>query len=125
MVFDQEEFLLSLVKLKKNCTLLSQVIALLTLLLFSAYTIFIMSIAEQSLFSFGYQLITSLDTAQIVFDLYILAILAIVWMYQDTKSRGKSIQYWLLFSFITLIFISIVLLLYLVLKPSAIDTGNT
>ncbi len=77
-----------------------------------------MSIAEQSLISFGYQLITSPDTAQVVFDLYIMAILAIVWMYQDTKNRGKSIQYWLPFALITMVFVSIGPLLYLVLKPS-------
>jgi len=49
-----------------------------------------MSISEQSLISIGYQSITSPDTDQVVFDLNILAILAIVWMYQDTKNSGKS-----------------------------------
>lgn len=96
----------------------SKITALITLLLFSAYTIFTMSIAEQSLISFGYQLITSPDTAQVVFDLYIMAILAIVWMYQDTKNSGKSIKYWLPFALITMVFVSIGPLLYLVLKPN-------
>lgn len=44
-------------------------------LLYAAYT---MSIAEQSLVSFGIQLISSPDTAQVVIDLYIMAPLALV-----------------------------------------------
>jgi len=77
-----------------------------------------MSIAEQSLLSFGYQLISSPDTAQVVLDLYIMAFLAIVWMYQDSKNRGKSNAYFLVFAVITMVFVSIGPLLYLVLKPT-------
>jgi len=76
-----------------------------------------MSIAQQSLLSFGYQLISSPDTAQVVFDLYIMAFLALVWMYQDCKSRGKSIGYFIPFAVLTLVFVSIGPLLYLVFKP--------
>ncbi len=101
----------------------TKIAPLIILLLFSAYTIFTMSIAEQSLLSFGYQLITSPDTAQVVIDLYIMAMLAIVWMYQDTKSRGKSITYCLPFALITMVFVSIGPLLYLVLKPNN-DTSS-
>ena len=60
-----------------------RIIALILLVLFTGYTIYTMVIAEQSLLSFGYQLISSPDTAQVVFDLYIMAFLAICWMYQD------------------------------------------
>ena len=82
-----------------------------------------MSIAEQSLLSFGYQLISSPDTAQVVLDLYIMAFLAIVWMYQDSKNRGKSIAYFIPFALLTLVFVSFGPLLYLVLKPTE-DTSK-
>jgi len=83
-----------------------------------------MSIAEQSLLNFGYQLISSPDTAQVMLDLYIMAFLAICWMYQDVKSRGKSIGFLLPFALLTLIFVSIGPLLYLVLKPKT-DASKT
>jgi len=88
------------------------------LLLFTGYTAFTMSIAQQSLLSFGYQLISSPDTAQVVFDLYIMAFLALVWMYQDCKRLGKSNMYFLPFALLTLVFVSVGPLLYLALKPS-------
>lgn len=75
-----------------------------------------MTIAEQSLLSFGYQLISSPDTAQVVIDLYIMALLGLIWMYKDIKTRGKTITYWLPFAALTLIFVSIGPLLYLVLS---------
>jgi len=77
-----------------------------------------MSIAQQSLLSFGYQLISSPDTAQVIFDLYIMAFLAMVWMYDDCKRMGKSKMYFLPFALLTLVFVSIGPLLYLALKPS-------
>lgn len=77
-----------------------------------------MSIAEQSLFAFGYQLMTSPDTAQVLIDLYIMALLAIIWMYKDNKSLGKPVSYWSLFAILTLIFVSIGPLLYLALRPT-------
>lgn len=89
------------------------------LLVFTAYTLYTMSIAEQSLLSFGYQLISSPDTAQVVLDLYIMAFLAICWMYQDCQKRAKSLAYFLPFAALTLVFVSIGPLLYLVLKPRA------
>ena len=77
-----------------------------------------MSVAQQSLLSFGYQLISSPDTAQVIFDLYIMAFLAMVWMYDDCKRFGKSNMYFLPFALLTLIFVSIGPLLYLALKPN-------
>jgi len=65
-------------------------IALILLVLFSVYTIYTMAIAEQSLLSFGYQLISAPDTAQVVFDLYIMAFMAIVWMYKETVKGEVS-----------------------------------
>lgn len=89
---------------------------LLALILFTAYTVFSMLQAEQSLLQFGLQLMSSLDTAQVVIDLYILAALACAWMYHDNKSRGKSFISVVPYLLITAIFVSIGPLLYLVVK---------
>jgi len=92
-------------------------IVLILLVLFTGYTLYTMAVAEQSLLSFGYQLISSPDTAQVVFDLYIMAFLAICWMYHDCKSRRKTKWYIVPFALLTLVFVSIGPLLYLVLNP--------
>ncbi|PVZ63470.1 DUF2834 domain-containing protein [Pelagibaculum spongiae] len=92
-------------------------VCLILLISFAGYTGYTMSIAEQSLLSFGYQLISSPDTAQVVVDLYIMAILALIWMYHDIKGRGKTIKHWLPYALLTLTFVSIGPLLYLVLRP--------
>lgn len=92
--------------------------SLILLVLFAGYTGYTMSIAEQSLLSFGYQLISSPDTAQVVIDLYIMAVLALLWMYQDNRNRGKTIKHWLPYAAVTLVFVSIGPLLYLVFRPS-------
>lgn len=89
---------------------------LITLLAFSAYTLYVMLQAEQSLLQFGLQLMSQADTAQVVIDLYILAALACVWMYRDGRARGKSLAYLLPFFALTALFVSIGPLLYLVLK---------
>ena len=88
---------------------------LLALILFSAYTLFSMLQAEQSLLQFGIQLLSSPDTAQVVIDLYILATLACIWMYHDNKSRGRSFTSVTPYLLITAIFVSIGPLLYLVI----------
>lgn len=98
-----------------------RIVSLILLLLFAGYTGYTMSIAEQSLLSFGYQLISSPDTAQVVIDLYIMAILALAWMYQDIKQRGKTIKHWLPYALVTLLFVSIGPLLYLVLRSNNKD----
>ena len=63
---------------------------LIVLCLFMGYTFWVMAGADQSLLAFGAQLMPSPDTAQVVIDLYILAALACIWMYQDAKRRGKG-----------------------------------
>ncbi|MEH6549351.1 MAG: DUF2834 domain-containing protein [Pseudomonadales bacterium] len=103
---------------------MSKGIVIFSLVSFTAFTIYTMSIADQSLLAFGYQLLSSPDTAQVVFDLYIMAFLAIAWMYQDTKRINKPLGYWALFSFITLVFVSIGPLLYLALRPSEINDNE-
>ncbi len=90
-----------------------------TLIGFSIYTLYTMAIAEQSLLAFGLQLISSPDTAQVVIDLYILAVLAGVWMYQDAKARGKSLAYVLPYLILTSVFVAIGPLLYLVVRAVA------
>jgi hypothetical protein len=99
-------------------------LAIFLLVPFVLYTIYTMSIAEQSLLSFGYQLITSPDTAQVVVDLYIMAILAIVWMYYDVKQLDKTVLYWLPFAFLTLFFVSAGPLLYLALRKDIRKNGT-
>jgi hypothetical protein len=94
-------------------------LAIFILVPFVLYTAYTMSIAEQSLFSFGYQLIDSPDTAQVVIDLYIMALLAIVWMYYDAKRLNKTVIYWLPFALLTLIFVFVGPLLYLALRKYA------
>ena len=89
---------------------------LITLLTFSAYTLYVMLHAQQSLLQFGMQLMSSPDTAQVVIDLYILAALACVWMYRDGRARGKSLAYLLPFFALTALFVSVGPLLYLVLR---------
>lgn len=89
---------------------------LVILCLFMGFTFWVMTGAEQSLLAFGAQLISSPDTAQVVIDLYILAVLACVWMYQDAKSRGKGVGYVIPFFLLTAVFVSAGPLLYLVLR---------
>jgi hypothetical protein len=89
---------------------------LIILCLFMGFTFWVMAGAEQSLLAFGVQLMSSPDTAQVVIDLYILAALACVWMYQDAKSRGKGLGYLIPFFVLTAVFVSAGPLLYLVLR---------
>lgn len=97
---------------------------LLTLLAFTAYTLFSMLQAEQSLLQFGLQLMSSTDTAQVVIDLYILAALACIWMYRDNQARGKPVAAVLPYFALTLVFVSIGPLLYLVLRSLARPQGT-
>ena len=99
------------------------VLPLIALLAFTAYTAFAMSQAEQSLIDFGIELMSSLDTAQVVIDLYILAALACVWMYQDNKSRKKPFIAIVPYIAITAVFVSIGTLLYLVVKGFSKEQG--
>ena len=89
---------------------------LIILCLFMGFTFWVMAGADQSLLAFGAQLMSSPDTAQVVIDLYILAALACVWMYQDAKSRGKGLGYLIPFFVLTAVFVSAGTLLYLVLR---------
>ena len=91
-------------------------IPLIALLTFSAFTLYVMATADQSLIQFGLQLLSSPDTAQVVFDLYIIAALACIWMYRDARARGKSLGYVLPYLLVTAVFVSIGPLLYIVTK---------
>ncbi|MCY1533790.1 hypothetical protein D9M68_691380 [compost metagenome] len=86
------------------------------LIAFTAYTLFVMSQAEQSLIQFGMQLISRPDTAQVVIDLYILAALACIWMVRDNNLRGRSAIAVVPYVLLTAVFVSAGPLLYLVVK---------
>ena len=94
-------------------------IALASLLAFSLYTLGTLLWAEQSLLAFGLELLSRPDTAQVVIDLYLMAALACVWMYRDARTRGRSLAgvlpYWLL----TVVFVSVGPLLYIVVNGFA------
>jgi len=100
-----------------------KILALVLLVPFAAFTAYTMFIAEQSLLSFAKELVSSPDTAQVVFDLYIMAILAIVWMYHDSKKLNTE-WFWLPFAVLTLIFVSIGPLLYLLLRPKNAENSR-
>ena len=93
-----------------------KILALVLLVPFAAYTAYTMASAEQSLASFGYELISHPDTAQVVMDLYIMATLAVVWMYNDSKKLNKQ-WFWIPFSALTIVFVAVGPLLYLLLRP--------
>jgi hypothetical protein len=99
-------------------------IALVGLLAFALYTVITMLMAEQSLMAFGLELISRPDTAQVVIDLYLMALMACVWMYRDARARGKSLvsvlPYWL----ITAVFVSVGPLLYLVVNGFRRRSGS-
>lgn len=91
-------------------------LALAALLGFSAYTVLTMLQAEQSLIQFGIQLMSSPDTAQVVIDLYLMAMLAAVWMVRDARSRGRTLTSVLPYLLLTAVFVSIGPLLYIVVN---------
>ena len=90
--------------------------ALAALLGFSLYTLATMLAAEQSLLSFGRELMSRPDTAQVVIDLYLMAVLACVWMYRDARHRGRSVYSVVPYFLLTAVFVSVGPLLYLVVK---------
>lgn len=96
--------------------ILFPIVTLVTLILFAGYTAYSMSQAEQSLLQFGMQLMSRLDTAQVVIDLYIMAVLACIWMVKDTQSRQKTVLSVMPYIGLTLVFVSIGPLLYLVVR---------
>ena len=103
-------------------------LALTVLIMFTLYTGWTMAIAQQSLVAFGLQLLARPDTAQVVIDLYLMALLAGLWMLQDARARGRSALSVLPYLLLTAVFVSIGPLLYLVVngicaKPGARGQG--
>jgi hypothetical protein len=94
----------------------SVALPLVALIAFAGYTVSVMLQAEQSLIDFGFSLMSRPDTAQVVIDLYLLAILAGIWMYKDARKRGRSGLSVAPYLLITAIFVSIGPLLYLVVR---------
>ncbi|MCP1608153.1 DUF2834 domain-containing protein [Pseudomonas citronellolis] len=99
-------------------------IALAVLIGFSLYTGWTLLIADQTLLAFGIELMSQPDTAQVVIDLYVMAALACVWMYQDARSRGRSLLEMLPYLIVTAVFVSVGPLLYIVIKGFAIKREN-
>ena len=93
-------------------------VALIALVLFSAFTAYAMLSSQESLIDFGARLMGSLDTAQVVIDLYIFCAMACVWMYRDNRSRGKKVGALYPYFLLTAVFASIGPLLYLVLNTA-------
>ena len=90
-------------------------IALAALLGFSLYTAGTMLQADQSLVAFGLGLMSSPDTAQVVIDLYLLAVMACVWMYRDARAKGRSLVSLVPYFLLTAVFVAIGPLLYIVI----------
>lgn len=86
---------------------------------FSLHTTSTMFAADQSLIDFALELISSHDTAQVVIDLYLLSVLACIWMCRDARSKGQSAVSLVLHFQITAIFVSIGPLPYLVINGFA------
>ena len=91
-------------------------IALAALLGFTVYTVATMLTAEQSLLAFGWELMSRPDTAQVVIDLYVMSVLACVWMYRDARGRGRSMASVLPYFLLTAVFVSVGPLLYIVVN---------
>ncbi len=91
-------------------------LALAALLGFSVYTSYTMLLADQSLIDFGLGLMSSPDTAQVVIDLYLMAVLACIWMYRDARSKGKTFIAVLPYVVLTAVFVCIGPLLYIVVN---------
>ena len=72
--------------------------------------------ADQSLVDFGLTLMSSPDTAQVVIDLYLLAVMACVWMHRDARAKGRSLRSVVPYFLLTAIFVSIGPLLYVVVN---------
>ena len=99
-------------------------IALAALLGFTVYTVVTMLTAEQSLLAFGWELMSRPDTAQVVIDLYLMAVLACVWMYRDARGRGRSMASVLPYFLLTAVFVSVGPLLYIVVNGFSRRTLN-
>lgn len=74
---------------------------------------------QQSLIAFGLGLLSRPDTAQVVIDLYVMAVLACVWMVRDTRTRGGSMGGVLPYLLVTVVFVSLGPLLYIVVRGVA------
>ncbi|MDR8362898.1 DUF2834 domain-containing protein [Pseudomonas sp. JL3] len=94
----------------------SVALPLIALIAFTGYTVSVMLQAEQSLLDFGISLMSRPDTAQVVIDLYLLATLAGIWMYQDARKHGQSGLSVVPYLLVTAIFVSVGPLLYLVVR---------
>ncbi|NER61381.1 DUF2834 domain-containing protein [Pseudomonas sp. MAFF212428] len=77
------------------------------------------SIALVLLIAFGLGLMSRPDTAQVLIDLYLMAALACVWMLKDARARGRAWPGVLPYLLLTLVFVSLGPLLYIVVRGCA------
>ena len=98
-----------------------RLLALSMLIGFTALTGYAMIVSEQPLTEFGIELMSSVDTAQVVIDLYIMAILACGWMFYDNRRRGRGWLTVVPYFAITAIFVSIGPLLYICINGISKD----
>ncbi|QXH48965.1 DUF2834 domain-containing protein [Pseudomonas xanthosomatis] len=90
--------------------------ALLVLLGFALYTVWTMLNAQQSLIAFGLELMSRPDTVQVVTDLYLMAGLGCIWMFNDHRARGGRWFGVLPYLLLTAVFVSVGPLLYIVAR---------
>lgn len=100
-------------------------LALAGLLGFSLYTLATMLTAEHSLLEFGRELMSRPDTAQVVIDLYLMAVLACVWMYRDARGRGRSMASLVPYFLLTAVFVSVGPLFYIVVNGFSRQAPST
>ena len=100
---------------------ITRLLALVALFGFTALTGYAMIVSEQPLINFGIELVSSIDTAQVVIDLYIMAILACGWMFYDNRRRGGSWLKVIPYFAITAVFVSVGPLLYLCINGISKD----
>lgn len=101
-----------------------RLLALAALIVFALYTGWTLLIAEQSLVAFGLGLLSRPDTAQVVIDLYLMAVLAGVWMLNDARVRGRPWLGVLPYLLLTAVFVSIGPLLYIAVRGVAKGGGR-
>ena len=90
-----------------------RLLAFAALIGFTGLTGYAMMVSEQPLIEFGIELMSSVDTAQVVIDLYIMAMLACGWMFYDNRRRGRGWLVLVPYFAITAVFVSIGPLLYI------------
>ena len=102
---------------------LKLVVLYIVLISFLGMTGYSLAVTEEGFFEWARGLMMVPATAQVVVDLYIACGLILIWMFYDSRSRGKPFAYWLAFAVFTVFAASIGPLLYLILREHQLH-GN-